>query len=173
MLFPRPLGKCALTLGLRSWRYDSLSRVSKGTAKGRFETRWKHSSPWSRVSSKIVHDPESALAKRMQTRVVCEASFLSALEQELCEASAGALGRQQRVLDKAYEALTMYREKHGKSWRQLPSAEQKQVKTTHNQLRADAMRQRESLMIQRQACGFRLKNYEILRAAFPIPPEWR
>ena len=136
-----------------------------------------HQSPFQRVSGKIVADPDSKLARRVNRVITCDATFIQVLENELRENSAGALGRAQRSLDSAYDSWIDFREKNEepKFGGKLASSERLSmlaVARAHNELRLEALRRREDLIIQRQACGFRLKNSEILTKAYPIPPAW-
>jgi hypothetical protein len=129
----------------------------------RFSTK-KKSTPWSRISHEIVSDPESKKAKRVTRRVQSAGQFIQILEKELTEASAGALGRSQRSLDRSYNALFEYR-KNNKNDGQKRMME-------HNELRKIALRKREDLLIHRQCCGFRLNNDTLVTKKYPIPLEW-
>ena len=125
------------------------------------------STPFERVSGKIVADPDSKLARKVAKKVVCDASFLQVLEDELRGNSAGALGKAQRALDTAYDAWMEFRTEHPNH---VPGNIERS--RTHNDLRKEALRRRDDLMIQRQACGFRLKNRDIITQAYPVPPAW-
>ena len=125
------------------------------------------STPFERVSGKIVADPDSKLAKKVAKRVVCDVSFLQVLEDELRGNSAGALGKAQRALDTAYGAWMEFRAEHP-----VPEPGDVELTRTHNDLRREALRRRDDLMIQWQACGFRLKNRDIITRAYPVPPVW-
>ena len=139
-------------------------RMKRRAASSPFSSR---ATPFERVSGKIVADPESRLAKKVMSRVTCETSFIQVLDDELRENSAGALGKAQRSLDTAYDAWMEFREAHPKH-----EPGQNERARAHNELRREALRRRDDLVIQRQACGFRLKNSEIITKAYPIPPAW-
>ena len=134
-------------------------------------------SPFERVSGKIVADPDSKLARRVNRAITCDTTFIQVLENELRENSAGALGRAQRALDSAYDSWMSYRELNPEpKFDELRSSPDRlhmvTVARTHNDLRHEALRRRDDLIIQRQACGFRLKSSEIITKAYPIPPAW-
>jgi hypothetical protein len=47
------------------------------------------------------------------------------------------------------------------------------IKTKFNQVVQNAHQRRLDLIIHRECIGFRLKNKEIIEAAFPIPPPYQ
>ena len=150
---------------LRSWRQLVFRRkfISPSTIR---TLSSNSSTPWSRVSNDIATDPKSKKVKRITRKIQSAGTFIQVLEKELAESSAGALGRSQRVFDRAYDAFIQYREKNSKD------SENVQCIYEHNELRKIALQKREELFIHRQCCGFRLNNDELIIKGYPIGAVW-